>query len=389
VALAKYAANPDGFGSDAVGMKTRVLIVDDSAVVRGVLQREFSRDPEIEVLGAAPDPYVARDMIVKSKPDVITLDVEMPRMDGLTFLRKLMRHYPLPVIVVSSLTPRGSELAVEALQTGAVDVLCKPGSAYSVGSMASELIEKVKAARHARVEAMSGPRATSPTHVPRLALRSTTTRIVAIGASTGGTAALHYLLSVMPVNGPAMVIVQHMPESFTQVFAQRLNRESSMEVKEAENGDGVRAGRALIARGSHHMVLRRSGANYRVELRTGPRVGRHRPSVNVLFRSVAAYAGSNAVGVLLTGMGDDGAKGLAEMRRNGAITIAQDEATCVVFGMPQEAIKLDAVDHVLPLDQIAPAIVRIAQQPAQPPSVEQTAFERGDAARGQLELPNR
>ncbi|MEN6624723.1 MAG: chemotaxis response regulator protein-glutamate methylesterase [Candidatus Sumerlaeia bacterium] len=343
-------------------MKTRVLIVDDSAVVRQIFARELARDPELEVVGTAADPFVARDMIVALKPDVITLDVEMPRMDGITFLRKLMRYYPLPVIIVSSLTARGGELALEAMEAGAVDVMCKPGSSFSVGDMSVELIDKIKAAARVKVLAKDGP-APAP-QAARLSMTRTTHKVVAIGASTGGTQALQYVLSAMPPNAPGIVVVQHMPEHFTRSFAERLNELCAIEVKEAADGDTVAPGRALIAPGNFHMLLRRSGAVYHVQVKAGPLVCRHRPSVDVLFRSVAQFAGRNAVGAILTGMGNDGAAAMKEMHNAGARTIAEDEASCVVFGMPKEAIKAGGVDIVAPLDQIPQRILELAQDTA-------------------------
>lgn len=345
-------------------MKTRVLVVDDSSVVRQVFTRELGRDPEIEVVGAAPDPYVARDMIVELRPDVLTLDIEMPRMDGLTFLRKLMHYYPLPVVIVSSLTPRGGELALEAMDAGAVEVMCKPDASYAVGDLAVELADRVKAAACVRVNKRAQPAARKqPT---RLSLSKTTNKILAIGASTGGTQALQQVLTAMPANAPGIVIVQHMPEHFTRSFAERLDQLCAISVKEAENGDSVVPGKALIAPGNYHMVLRRSGANYFVEVKSGPLVNRHRPSVDVLFRSVARYVGPNAVGAILTGMGSDGAKGLLEMKSQGAATIAQDEASCVVFGMPREAIALGAADRVVSLDRIAHTLLELAQSSDKP-----------------------
>jgi two-component system chemotaxis response regulator CheB len=349
----------------APGRRIRVLVVDDSAVVREVFSRELARDPGIEVVGAVPDPYVARDEIVRLEPDVVTLDVEMPRMDGLTFLRKLMRYHPMPVIIVSSLTQKGGGLALEALESGAVDVMCKPGSAYSVGDMSIELREKVKAAAGARLRIPSAsPGASAPA---RLSLSKTTHVVVAIGASTGGCQALQSVLSAMPANAPGIVVVQHMPEHFTRSFAERLNGLCAMEVKEAEDGDRVSPGRVLIAPGNRHMLLTRSGAVYQVTVKDGPLVSRHRPSVDVLFKSVARFAGSNAVGAILTGMGGDGAAGLKEMRTAGAATIAQDEASCVVFGMPKEAIKLEAAAHVVPLDGIAGKLLELAARTASAP----------------------
>jgi len=340
-------------------MKTKVLIVDDSAIVREIFSRELSRDPEIEVVGTAPDPYVARDKIVKLKPDVLTLDVEMPRLDGITFLKKLMKYYPLPVIIVSSLTPKGGDLALEALEFGAVDVMCKPGASYTVGDMSIELADKIKAAAKIKVDKKGAP-AKPRQGVAKLSLTQTTNKVVAIGASTGGTQAIQKILSVRPANCPGTVIVQHMPEHFTRAFADRLNELCAMEVKEAEDGDSVVPGKVLIAPGNYHMLLSRSGARYFVRVKSGPLVSRHRPSVNVLFKSVARYAGKNAVGAILTGMGADGADGIKEMKENGAKTIAQDEASSIVFGMPREAIERDCIDHVLPIDQIASLILKLA-----------------------------
>jgi two-component system, chemotaxis family, protein-glutamate methylesterase/glutaminase len=340
-------------------MSVRVLVVDDSAIVRQIFTRELEKDADIEVVGVAPDPYVARDLIVQLEPDVLTLDIEMPRMDGITFLRKLMKYHPTPVVIVSSLTPKGSELALEALDSGAVDVLCKPGSSYTVGDAALILIEKVKAA--ARVDLTRSSRLRAATREPsqRESLTRTTHKIVAIGASTGGTQALQSVLTAMPANAPGTLIVQHMPELFTRSFAERLNTMCAIEVKEAENGDTVLPGHAYIAPGNYHMVLRRSGAVYEIEVKQGPLVSQHRPSVDVLFRSVARYAGKNAVGVIMTGMGRDGAQGMKEMKDNGAITIGQDEASCVVYGMPREAALLGAVDHVATLKDIPRKILEV------------------------------
>ncbi|MCA9409997.1 MAG: chemotaxis response regulator protein-glutamate methylesterase [Candidatus Omnitrophica bacterium] len=340
--------------------KTKVLIVDDSAVVRQILTRELQKDPSIEVVGSAPDPFVARDKIVDLKPDVLTLDIEMPRMDGITFLRKLMKHYPIPVVIVSSLTQKGGELALEAMQAGAVDVMCKPGTAYSVGDLSIALIDKVKAASRVRVPMhRNGSEASSRSAAKQYSLTRTTQKVVAIGASTGGTQALESVLVTLPPNSPGIVIVQHMPEVFTKSFADRLNQLCQVEVKEAEDNDSVTTGRVLIAPGNFHMMLRRSGARYYVEIKSGPLVSRHRPSVDVLFKSVARYAGRNAVGAILTGMGRDGAEGLAEMHNEGAKTIAQDEDSCVVFGMPKEAIQLGGADFVTPLDRIAEKILSL------------------------------
>ncbi len=341
--------------------KIKVLIVDDSAIVRKILTEELSQDPDIEIVGTAPDPYVARDKIVLLKPDVITLDIEMPRMDGLTFLKKLMRHYPLPVIVVSSLTPKGSKMALEALENGAIEVLSKPGPAYSVGEMSHQLKEKIRAAAKVnlrRVQYSNLAKDLTPPIITK-ALSETTQKIIAIGASTGGTEAIKEVLMKLPLNSPGIVIVQHMPPHFTTAFAERLNNLCQLEVKEAQDGDAVLNGRALLAPGNFHMLLRRSGSRYYVNIKDGPMVHHQRPAVDVLFYSVAQYAGPNAVGVILTGMGADGAEGLLKMKEAGAKTIAQDEATCVVFGMPKEAIKRGAVDKVLPLELIPQEIMQM------------------------------
>jgi len=346
-------------------VKTRVLVVDDSAVVRQIFARELARDPELTVVGTAPDPYVARDLIVQLKPDVVTLDLEMPRMDGITFLRKLMHYYPLPVVVVSSLTAAGGELALAALAAGAVDVLCKPGAAFTVGDMTPELIHKVKTAAHVNLKAHLGRKdEAAPPAAAAPALTRTTHQILAIGASTGGTVALERILRAMPPNAPGTIITQHMPEMFTQYFASRLDQVTQVEVREGAEGDSVVPGVVLIAPGNKHMLLKRSGARYYVSVRDGPRVNRHRPSVDVMFRSVAQSAGKNAVGVILTGMGGDGAQGLLEMRQAGARTLGQDEASCVVFGMPKVAIDLGAVEKVVALDAMAKEILSVIDTPA-------------------------
>ncbi|MDR2578598.1 MAG: chemotaxis response regulator protein-glutamate methylesterase [Chitinispirillales bacterium] len=345
--------------------KIKVLVVDDSAVVRQILTREFSKDRELEVVGTAPDPYVARDKILQLKPDVITLDVEMPRMDGVTFLRKLMKHHPLPVIIVSSLTAAGSELALEALNCGAVDVMCKPGTAYSVGDMSELLIQKIKGAAmvdmRKRAAIIKERAESSPQPIVRRAMTRTTNKIIAIGASTGGTEAIKDVLMEFGAGAPGTVIVQHMPEFFTKSFAERLNSLCEIEVKEAEHGDRVIPGRALLAPGNRHMVLKRSGAQYLVELKDGPLVFHQRPAVEILFNSVAMYAGKNAVGMVLTGMGKDGAKGLLAMKEAGAHTIVQDEASSVVWGMPGEAYKVGAACVVLPLKKIAAEALKMAE----------------------------
>lgn len=348
-------------GQPGISRPVRVLVVDDSALVRQILEEELKRDPMIEVVGTASDPYFARDKIVELEPDVMTLDIEMPRMDGLTFLRKLMAHHPIPVIVVSSLSAKGGEVAMEAMEAGAVEVMCKPGAAYTVGDMSVELADKIKAAARVTVGKRAAVAARAA-GAPRLAMTKTTNKIVAIGASTGGTEALRALLTALPANSPGIVIVQHMPEHFTKSFADRLNQLCEMEVKEAEDGDGVFQGRVLIAPGAYHTLLMRSGARYSVRVKQGPLVSRHRPSVDVLFRSVATYAGQNAVGVMLTGMGRDGAEGMKLMHDAGARNIAQDEASCIVFGMPKEAIAAGAVDHVLPLEAIPQKLLALAAQ---------------------------
>lgn len=344
-------------------MPIRVLIVDDSALVRRILAAELERDPAIEVVGTAPEPFTARDKIVRLEPDVITLDIEMPRMDGITFLRKLMHYRPMPVVVVSSLTPQGGELALEAVRAGAVEVIAKPGPAYSVGEMSTQLIDAIKAAAQAKIVADSQ----FPIPAEQLAMTRTTNRVVALGASTGGTTAIAQVLASMPPNCPAILIAQHMPAHFTASFAKRLREQCVIDVREARDGDAVIPGRALIAPGNHHMVLRRSGANYLVSVKDGPLVSRHRPSVDVLFKSAARYAGRNAVGVIMTGMGSDGAAGLKAMRDAGALTIAQDEKSCVVFGMPSEAIRLGAVGEIVSLREMAAAVLHAAgSAPAAP-----------------------
>jgi len=341
--------------------KIRVLVVDDSAVVREVLVRELQKHPRIEVVGTAPDPYVARDKILRLSPDVMTLDVEMPRMDGITFLRKIMEHHPIPTIVVSSLTPKGGEMAMEALAIGAFDVLCKPGAAYTVGDLIPILVGQILAAAEVDIKKIRSNLA-PVVAAPRKALRKTTNRIVAVGASTGGTAAIESFLRPIEANCPPIAIVQHMPPGFTKSFAERLNRDCAMEVREAVDGDLLNPGIALVAPGNWHMVLRRSGAQYRVSLHQGERRHYQRPAVDELFESVAEYAGANAVGVLLTGMGADGAEGLLKMRQAGARTIAQDEASSVVWGMPGEAVKRGAAEFVMSLHDIADKAMELVSE---------------------------
>ena len=343
-----------------MGNKIRVLIVDDSALMRKMLTVLLERDPQIEVVGTAADPVFARDKIKALNPDVLTLDVEMPRMDGLTFLEKLMRGHPMPVVMVSSLTESGCETTLRALELGAVDFITKPkvDLREHMDEIAEEIIGKVRAAASARIvrrerraSAVVDP-GTAIQSFPHGAMIRTTDRVIAVGASTGGTEALKDFLIKLPPDAPGVVIVQHMPEKFTKSFAERCDQLSTVRVKEAADGDRVLPGHALIAPGAYHMALRRNGAQYFVNVYSGPPVNRHRPSVDVLFESAAECAGRNAVGVIMTGMGADGAKGLLRMKQAGARTIAQDEASCVVFGMPKEAIALGAADHILALSLI-------------------------------------
>ena len=347
------------------GRHIRVLVVDDSAVVRQVMQAVLGTDPNITVTVAA-DPIIALAKMAKEPPDVVITDLEMPRMDGLTFVKRLMNEAPLPVVVCSGLAEKGTELAVSALELGAVEIITKPklGVRDFLYESAVMLLDAVWSAAHARVRPWTA-RPVEPRHSADVVLplrtkpriRITTDKVVAIGASTGGTEALREVLGAMPPDCPGIAVVQHMPELFTRAFADRLNRECAVEVKEASNGDRLNPGRVLIAPGNHHMLVQRSGAHYIVEVIEGPLVSRHRPSVDVLFRSVAKSAGPNAVGVIMTGMGDDGAQGLLEMRQAGAKTVAQDESTCVVFGMPREAIARGAARAVVPLRSIAHTIM--------------------------------
>ncbi len=348
------------------GRRLRVLVVDDSALVRQILTDILSRDSTLEVVGSAAEPYAAWEQIQRLKPDVITLDVEMPRMDGLTFLDKLMRARPLPVLMVSSLTEQGCETTLRALELGAVDFVSKPKVDVARGTsvLGDELVAKVKAAGQARVRVPKRdgrPAANSPALARPISFRGTY-RILAIGASTGGTEALRDVLCALPPDSPGVVIVQHMPERYTRAFADRLNGLTRIRVSEAKDGDRVLPGHALIAPGNFHMLLARSGADYYVRISSADPVNRHRPSVDVLFQSCAEVAGPNTVGVILTGMGDDGARGLLAMRSAGARTIAQNEATCVVFGMPKEAIALGAAEFIEPLSQVAPSALRLAAE---------------------------
>jgi len=352
--------------------KIKVLIVDDSASVREVLKAILESDPELSVSGVASDPYVAVERIKQEIPDVITLDIEMPRMDGLTFLDKIMSQQPIPVVICSTLTGGRSDSALAALEKGAVEIITKPklGAREFFEESRLRICDVVKSAARSRLRKNRPsrqtvcPKLTADAVLPKpfsQALIQTTEKVVAVGASTGGTEALREFLEAMPLDAPGIVIVQHMPEAFTARFAQRLDKTCRISVKEAADNDSVIRGQALIAPGNRHLLLKRSGARYYVELRDGPLVSRHRPSVDVLFRSAARYGGRNVVGVIMTGMGDDGARGMLEMKQAGAYNIAQDEASCVVFGMPAEAIKTGAVDRVAPLEHIAAEVVRLCQ----------------------------
>lgn len=350
--------------------KIKVLIVDDSAVVRQTMADILSSDPRIEVLPPAADPFIAAERMREQVPDVITLDVEMPRMDGITFLKKIMSQHPIPVVMCSTLTETGSETALKALEYGAVEIIQKPklGTKQFLEESRVRICDVVKAASQARIRKITprvgkeiAPKLTADVILEKPASRAmiqTTDKVVVVGASTGGTEALRAFLEALPVDAPPIVIVQHMPEGFTRTFAQRLDSICRITVKEAADNDTVMRGRALIAPGNRHTLLKRSGARYYVEIKDGPLVSRHRPSVDVLFRSAARYAGKNAIGVIMTGMGDDGARGMKEMKDAGAATIAQDEDTCVVFGMPNEAIKRGGADRVLPLDAIAREVLK-------------------------------
>ena len=354
-------------------IETKVFIVDDSAVVRQVLTGMLDKLPGIKVIGAAPDPIFALKRMESEWPDVIILDIEMPRMDGITFLKKLMQDRPTPVIICSTLTAKGAEVTMQAMSAGAVDIITKPTINLKGFLQDSQtlLADAIKAAAHARVKKMSaaGGKVTMELQ-PKLnadsviapnymaPLSETTDRVVAIGTSTGGTQALEYVLTRLPRTVPGIVVVQHMPEAFTAAFAKRLDSLSEITVKEAQQDDRVIPGLALIAPGGKHMLLRRSGAQYRVEIKDGPLVSRHRPSVDVLFRSTAQAAGKNALGIIMTGMGDDGAHGMKELHETGALTVAQDEASCVVYGMPKEAVKLGGTDGELPLSAIPDLIIQ-------------------------------
>ncbi len=349
----------------------RVLVVDDSAVVRQSLSSILESDSDISVIGTAADPIIAVKKIMKEVPDVITLDIEMPRMDGLTFLRKIMSQHPIPVVVISSLTTAGTEIAMKALEYGASEIIGKPAmnAAQFFNEAKILLCDAVKAASKVKLKRKTIVATAKATVQPKYSADViiekasaykriiNTNKIIVLGASTGGTEAIRHFLAQMPEKSPGIAIVQHMPEGFTKSFANGLNRTCKLEVKEAEDGDRLYQGRVLIAPGDKHMLLKRVGKEYSVEIKEGPLVNRHRPAVDVLFRSAARYAGKNTLGILLTGMGNDGSKGLLELKENGAHTIAQDEHSSIVFGMPKEAIKLDAADKILPLDKIAPYII--------------------------------
>ncbi len=349
--------------------RTKVFIVDDSALARKVLSEVLGTDPEIEVVGTANDPFMAAEKLRHVVPDVLVLDIEMPRMDGITFLRKLMAQHPIPTVICSSLAESGSATALAALEAGAVEIILKPevGKSEFFNEMRDRICDTVKAAASARVR----KRVPKPLATPKLSADAvlkvpavspmirTTEKVIVVGASTGGTEALRVLLEALPLDCPGMVIVQHMPEGFTATFAKRLDELCRIAVREAGDGDVVLRGQALVAPGNRHTMLRRSGAKYYVEVTSGPLVNRHRPAVDVLFRSAAQCAGRNAVGIILTGMGDDGARGMKELKDAGAATLAQDEATSVVYGMPAEAVKHGGVDQSLPLEAIGPAALRL------------------------------
>lgn len=352
--------------------KIRVLVVDDSAVVRQSITSVLSEEKDIVIIGTAADPFYAAEKIEKEIPDVIILDIEMPRMDGLTFLHKIMTQHPIPVIICSTLAGEGTDAAFKALSYGAVSIITKPkmGTKEFFEESRITIADSVRGAAYANLKKLAiaplpsvAPKLSADVIMPpvkKSVLTETTDKVIVVGASTGGTEALSSFLQALPHDVPGLVIVQHMPENFTRSFAERLDQMCRITVKEAKNGDSVLRGQALIAPGNLHTLLKRSGARYYVEIKDGPLVTRHRPSVDVLFRSAAAFAGKNAVAVIMTGMGDDGARGMKELKDAGAYTIAQDEESCVVFGMPKEAIKLGAIDKVLPLDKIADQVFRSA-----------------------------
>lgn len=346
--------------------KIKVLVVDDSAMVRDILSKGLALDPEIEVVGSASDPYIARDKIIKYAPDVLTLDVEMPKMDGVEFLRRLIPQYPIPVIMVSALTQRGKQITLEALEAGAIDFVTKPSTDVARGltQMLAELREKVKLSAKAKVPvkikaASSKPR---PSQVASSALAESTDKVIAIGASTGGTEAIRQVITHFPATMAGVVIVQHMPAGFTKMFAERLNEQCEMTVKEAEPGDRIMSGRVLIAPGDYHMAVKRSGGFYHIDCFMDEKVCGHRPSVEVLFNSVAQNVGRNAIGIMLTGMGHDGADAMGAMRQAGARTMAQDEATSVVFGMPKEAFKRGGAEKLVPIQLISSTVIALLME---------------------------
>jgi len=342
--------------------KIKVLIVDDSAIVRKILSDELSKDPDIDVLGTAPDPFVARDKILELEPDIITLDIEMPKMDGLTFLQKIMKYKPTPVIIISSTTKNSSINALKAFEYGAVDVLAKPGGAFSVGEMRHQLIEKIKGAYKASIKKpfdIHNVNKSKDTIIDKNIKPYNNFKLIAIGASTGGTEAIKEVIYRLPKNSPGVVIVQHMPPKFTRSFAERMNSECELDIKEAENRDIISKGKVLVAPGDYHMIVRKSHLGHFVELRDGPHVNHQKPAVDVLFNSIAACCAKDTIGVILTGMGRDGANGMLEMKRTGSINIAQDENSCVIFGMPKEAINNGSVDLILPVDRITKHIVKL------------------------------
>lgn len=340
----------------------KVLVVDDSALVRKVLGEEISKFADFSVIGSAIDPYDAREKIFQLRPDILTLDLEMPRMDGLSFLAKLMKHHPLPVVVVSSQAPEWSKSAMAALELGAVEIVPKPGSQFTVPDVGQKLIYALRAAAAVPIEKLRMNQLIVGKNKKPLKISpkvlNTTHKLIAIGASTGGTQAIETVMSRMPVDAPGIVIVQHLPASFTRAFAKRLDKVSPMQVREAKDRDDITPGVALVAPGDKHMVISKNGARYQVHIKNGPRVHFQRPSVDVLFQSVAINSGQNAVGVLLTGMGSDGAKGMLEMHNSGAHTIVQNEESCIVFGMPREAINLGGVTEILPLNRITETILK-------------------------------
>lgn len=351
--------------------KFRALVVDDSSVVRRAISDALNRDPEIEVVGTASDPYEARDKILSLNPDVLTLDIEMPRMDGLTFMRILNKHRPIPVVVVSSLTQTGSRMALDALEAGAVDVIGKPGSSWGIGDLGTQLCQRVKGAAVASVQKKNDFLGEGGGRGKKTGFKSV--QIILLGASTGGTEALKYVLNRLPDGLPGICIVQHIPPVFSKAFAERLNETTDFEVREAASGDMVRPGLALIAPGDYHMMIIRDNDHYRVVLNQGPTVHYTRPSVDMLFNSAATCAGRDAIAAVLTGMGSDGADGMKRLKMAGAATLAQDEKTCVVYGMPRAAVERGAVDQILPLDKIPEALVQCAVSRSKSSSTETTA----------------